>query len=144
VVRVINREAVDVQLKWLTDRGSAEAQQAVAELGMTLFAAGDLIQTSAQESITTGAISGKGHVPSLPGEPPKADTHTLDRQIETEMVEPLRIRVTSYAPYSAALEFGTSRMAARPFMMPAAARERKAAVKMVRDAVTRIVERNRK
>ena len=84
-----------------------------------LFAAGEMIQVEAQLSITRGAVSGKNHVPSKPGEPPNQDTGVLAGNIETTRAGRLRVRVTSKAPYSAPLEFGTSKMAARPFMRPA-------------------------
>jgi HK97 gp10 family phage protein len=111
----------------------------VAEIDKALFKGGNLIQTTAQHSITDGAVSGAGHVPSKPGQPPKADTHTLDRQIETAQVAPLTVEVSSNAPYSAMLEKGTSRMAARPFMGPAARKERANVVRLVTEAAKRAV-----
>jgi len=76
-----------------------------------LFHGGELIQTEAQLSITRGAVSGKNHVPSKPGEPPKNDTGVLAGNIETTRAGKLLVRVTSKAPYSAALEEGSSREA---------------------------------
>jgi HK97 gp10 family phage protein len=95
-------------------------QRIVLDVGKALFAGGEAIQVEAQISITAGAVSGRGHVPSKPGEPPNADTHFLANNIETVQVAPLVVEVTSRAPYSAALELGTSKMEARPFMAPAA------------------------
>lgn len=111
----------------------------VRQVGAALFAAGSLIETSAARSITEGAVSGKGHVPSKPGQPPSADTHLLDRSIETHLVEPLKAEVSANAPYAVGLEFGTAKVAARPFMAPAAARERKAVVDLIQRAVKKIV-----
>lgn len=102
-----------------------------------LYAAGQLIETEAEISITTGSISGKGHIPSAPGEAPNADTRLLDTSIHTVVVGPNRVNVESNAPYSAALEFGTSRMAARPFMTPAANKKRKEANELIAEAVRR-------
>lgn len=113
------------------------------EVGKALFAAGNLIQVDAQLSITDGAVSGKGHVPSRPGEAPNADTHLLADNIETVQPKPLLVEVSSNAPYSAELEFGTSKMAARPFMGPAAARKRKEAVQLVRDHVAAVVRKSK-
>lgn len=112
----------------------------VREVGKALFAAGNMIQVDAQHSITEGSISGRGHIPSKPGEPPNADTHALDRQIETEMVGPLKARVVSADPKSKYLERGTSKMAARPFMWPAAERNRKNVTAMVAQAVSRVTK----
>lgn len=104
------------------------------KVGDVLFAVGEMVQVDAQISITTGAVSGAGHVPSTPGQPPNADTHRLADNIETVQPKPLRVEVSSNAPYSAALEFGSSRVAARPFMKPAADRNRGAAAKLLRRA----------
>lgn len=93
--------------------------EAIKRIGGALFTTGQLIQTTAQHSITTGSVGGKEHIPSRPGEPPNADTGTLDRQIETVQVEPLKVEVSSNAPYAAFLEYGTSRMEERPYMRPA-------------------------
>lgn len=100
-----------------------------------LYAAGQLLELDAERSITSGAVSGVNHIPSNPGQPPNADTHFLDSNIETEIGGPGLVTVTSKANYSAALEWGTSRMAARPFMRPAVERNRKKVVQMVGDAV---------
>lgn len=108
------------------------------QIGAALFAGGNILETEAALSITAGAVSGKGHVPSRPGEPPNADTHLLDRSIETVQVEPLRVEVSANAPYSVALEFGTPKMAERPFMRPAAAKTRKEIAGLVRTAVDKI------
>lgn len=102
-----------------------------------LYKAGQLIELEAERSITQGSISGPGHIPSAPGEPPNADTRFLDSNIETtiEAQNPPTVHVTSHAPYSAALEYGTSRMAERPFMRPATAKHRKDVQRMVREAL---------
>jgi HK97 gp10 family phage protein len=100
-----------------------------------LYAAGQMIEIEAEISITRGSVSGAGHVPSKPGEPPNADTRLLDTSIHTTVAGPGRVDVTSNAPYSAALEFGTSRMAARPFMGPAMRAKKAEAVELVRRAV---------
>lgn len=135
MVKITGRQRVRARIEGLA---GPEVVQAV---GKALFVAGSKIQTYAQHSITEGSVSGKGHVASLPGQPPKADTHTLDRQIETTQVEPLKVRVSSNAPYSKFLEYGTSRMAARPFMMPALRANRREVTRLVRDAVKRAVRK---
>ncbi len=116
----------------------------VDEVDRALFAGGEAIQVEAQLSITRGAVSGAGHVPSKPGEPPNADTHTLANNIETTHKAPLVVEVASNAPYSAPLEFGSSRMAARPFMAPARDKMRPEVVALVTKAVNRAVKRSRR
>lgn len=102
-----------------------------------LYAAGQLIEVDAENSITAGSVSGKNHVPSLPGQPPNADTRQLDGDIHTVVVGRGRVNVESIAPYSAALEFGTSKMAARPFMTPAAKKKSPEAKKLIAEAIRR-------
>ena len=99
----------------------ALATQSAAEIARRLYAVGNKIEVDAEHSITDGSVSGKFHVPSLPGEPPNADTRHLDSNIETELADRHvpKVTVTSHAGYSAALEYGTEKMAARPFMRPA-------------------------
>lgn len=83
-----------------------------------MFAAGEAIAVEAQLLITEGSVSGKGHVPSRPGEPPQNDTGVLAGGIIVRQTAPLKVEIVSTAPYSNALEFGSSRMSPRPFMGP--------------------------
>ena len=71
---------------------------------------------SAGEVYTRGTVK---HVASKPGSPPNQDRGTLTRNIRVTMNDDLTADISSNAPYSEALEFGTSNMAARPFMTPA-------------------------
>lgn len=117
------------------------ATQAPEAVGRALYEAGQLIELDAERSITQGSVSGPGHIPSRPGEPPNADTRTLDLNIETEIGGPGLVTVTSYAPYSAYLEYGTTRMASRPFMRPALNRNRKRLVAIVGEAIRTVIRR---
>lgn len=101
------------------------------ELGPVMFKAGQHVEDAAKGLITSGSQSGKYHVSSAPGEPPNNDTGVLVGNIETVQLTPLKVEVSSNAPYSAYLEFGSSKMAPRPFMTPAA--------QMARDEVRDIV-----
>lgn len=107
-----DRRSIDVQL------GTAEAA-VVQDVAAIMQGVGEIVQVLAQISITDGSISSKGHIASLPGQPPNNDTGFLANNIEVTQPEPLHVRVSSNAPYSAALEYGSSKMAARPFMAPA-------------------------
>lgn len=120
-------------------RGMRDMKQVVA----ALYAAGQDIEIEAERSITQGSVSGKGHVPSRPGQPPNADTRYLDTNIETtiEAQNPPTVHVTSHAPYSAALEYGTSKMAERPFMRPAVEKNRKNIAEKVKEAVNITIRR---
>lgn len=129
MARVIGAKAHAARLRALAGPGM------IRRVGSALFAGGQMIQVRAQLSITNGAVSGRDHVPSLPGQPPNQDTGVLANNIETVQVAPLKVEVSSNAPYAAALEFGTSKMAERPYMRPATAQSRKEVVQLVRRAV---------
>ena len=96
----------------------------VKAAGGVLHVGADMIRSYADHSIVAGSVSRDYHVPSNPGQPPNNDTDTLRNGIKNRMVAPLEAQVTSEAPYAAALEWGTSRMEARPYMRPA--RDKKA------------------
>jgi HK97 gp10 family phage protein len=133
MVRVVGAKSHAARLRRMS------GDEMVREVGKALFVAGNMIEIEAEISITTGSVSGKGHIPSAPGSPPNRDTGVLDGNIETVQVQPLRVEVSSNARYSAALEFGTSKMAARPFMRPAAQRKKDEATALVRAAVQKVV-----
>lgn len=118
-----------------SDRLKRMAARTPQEVARALYSAGQIIELDWERSITAGSISGANHIPSSPGQPPNADTHFLDSNIETEIGGPGLVTVTSKAPYSAALEYGTSKMQARPSARPAVERNRKKVVQMVGDAV---------
>ena len=87
--------------------------------GRVLYVGADMIRAEAHRSISRGSRSGKKHKPSAPGEPPNRDTGVLQAHLRAELVSPLEAHVASEAPYAAALEFGTSKMEARPYLRPA-------------------------
>lgn len=107
----------------------------LALIGAKLFEAGELVQRTAQLSITAGAVSGAGHVPSAPGEPPNADTHVLDQSIETGQITQTKVEVSANAPYAAAQEFGNSRLPARPYMRPALQAKRARISELIKEAI---------
>lgn len=83
------------------------------------------IRTDAKNSLTTNSASGQSggkhqHIPSRPGEPPNNEFGGLSKGI-IEQTFPLELRaeVRAETEYSAPLEYGTSKMAERPFMRPA-------------------------
>lgn len=106
-----------------------------------VFASAQDLAVDAALSITQGAVSGKNHVPSTPGEPPNADTHVLDRNIEAVSTGPLKAETSSNAPYALAQEYGdeSRNLAERPYMRPAAARQRPRAAQRIVDAVNEVI-----
>ena len=91
--------------------------------------AGNLVRNTAVSSIQQGAKSGviyekynprRTHKASSAGQPPATDTGFLVNNIGLKIdSDGLGASVESRADYSVFLEFGTSKMAARPFMQPA-------------------------
>jgi hypothetical protein len=111
-------------------------------LGPALFAGGEEIVVEAQISMTRGRAevqNKRNHVPSRPGEPPAVFEGDLRSGIEATQPAPLRVLVTSNDRKSAWLEFGTSRMEARPFMRPARDRKKPEVKAMLDDAFGRFV-----
>lgn len=105
-----------------------------------LYEAGEVIREDAKQSIIAGSVSGAAHVPSAPGQPPNADTHQLDMSLDTIINESRKsVSVVSRAPYGAFLEFGTSKIAARPYLRPALLRNRNRVVLGQVQAVNRII-----
>jgi len=137
VPKVTGDKAYSARLKGMT------GPEMVREIGAELFAGGQDIEIEAELSITTGSVSGKNHVVSLPGEPPNSNTHVLDLNIETVQVAPLKVEVSSNAPYAADLEYGTSKMAERPYMRPAVAKRRRDVTLRIRNAVNRVIRRSK-
>ena len=94
-----------------------------------------MVQQEAVTSIQQGGKSGvvyqkynprRSHQASAAGEPPASDTGLLASNISLDIdVDGLGASVDSRAEYSEFLEFGTSKMAARPFMQPALEANRK-------------------
>ena len=91
--------------------------------------AANLVRNTAVESILQGAKSGvtyskynprRTHTASAAGEPPASDTGYLANNILVNIdADGFGASGESRADYSSFLEFGTSKMAARPFMQPA-------------------------
>jgi HK97 gp10 family phage protein len=110
----------------------------VREAGRVVYVAADFIRTEAALSITQGSTSGAGHIPSLPGEPPNRDTGQLDTSIIVQRKGRISAQVIAQAPYSTFLEFGTSKMAERPFMRPAAKKGKGLMTKLIQQAITKV------
>lgn len=110
----------------------------------------DLMVADAKRAVARGPKTGriylKGknksikHQASAPGEPPATDTGRLvnsivgDAKVVGKQVQGYIEARTDYAGY---LEFGTRRMAARPYLTPAVMKNRDRAIALMRDAVQR-------
>ena len=87
--------------------------------GAVVYEGADMIRAEAFRSVSAGSVSGKNHVPSKPGEPPNRDTGELQASMTTRQTGPLSAEFREDAPHARPLEFGTSKMAARPHVRPA-------------------------
>jgi len=105
-----------------------------------LYGGAQDIQVTAQISITTGAVSGKHHQASAPGEPPNNDSGVLAGNIEATTPGPLKAETSSNAPYGAAQELGSEKLhlPERPYMRPATETSRPKVTKRVVDAVNKV------
>jgi HK97 gp10 family phage protein len=65
------------------------------------------------------------HTASAPGQAPASDTGRLANSIEWDVMGPMTATVGSKLAYAVHLEYGTRKMAARPFFRPAVERMRK-------------------
>lgn len=90
-------------------------------------------RTNAIESVQAGGKSGRVykrrnvvHRASAPGQSPASDTGFLVRSIIAQVSGEMTAQLVVKANYAVHLEYGTQKMAARPFVRPAA---EKAAVK---------------
>ena len=110
---------------------------------------GQLIRTEAIKSIQTGAKSGvmyqkynprREHRASAPGQAPASDTGNLVSKIIVKQKTKNVVNVESNADYSAFLEYGTSKMEARPFMLPAFEKSKKPIINAVFKRVKNKIE----
>ena len=102
-------------------KSKAEAETARAVRATAQAIRNDAI-ISVKSHLSAGKVYTRGtvkHVASKPGSPPNQDRGTLTRNIRVTMNDDLTADISSNAPYSEALEFGTSNIGARPFMTPA-------------------------
>lgn len=89
-----------------------------------LLKAAQVVEEDARQSMNAGAVSGVGHVPSLPGQPAKSDTHVSERSIHVRVNQSGRsVSVVGGGAFMY-FEWGTSKMIERPVLRPALRRNR--------------------
>ena len=129
-----NRDKLRLRLKAIT------SPAATAKLQKALRVGAELVENEAGLSITRGSVGGKAHVVSLPGQPPNNDLGTLAGSIETNDTGRLEVTVSANAAHAVPLEFGTSKMAPRPFFRPARDKKRKEVTATIARAVDHILQ----
>lgn len=105
-------------------------QQAPAVVDQIMKATAYRVQATSQQSMQ-GTKSGRTyrrgrnrlHRASAPGQAPAIDTGMLVNAHAVRQVGPMRYRIEVSTEYALPLEFGTGRMAARPFLRPAVEKE---------------------
>lgn len=116
------------------------------EIGRAVDTTIHAIQAKAQAAIQnppkTGRVYEKyrprrRHQASAPGEAPATDLGTLANSISAEMTGEMSGTVTVHAEYGPHLEYGTVKMAARPFLGPAVDDERESFKREVEEALRR-------
>ena len=139
-------------------KGLKKAQDALKSLEKDLeqpfreviLGGAQLIRGEAIKSIQTGPKSGRiyekynprrTHQASAPGQAPASDTGNLVSQIIVRPKTHDEVAVESNALYSSFLEFGTSKMLARPFLFPATERSRPKIVQAVFNRVVKEIQR---
>ena len=120
---------VKVKVVRQNSRHDSAIKDYTADMRRLVGRAANLVRNTAVTSINQGSKSGviyekynprRTHKASAAGEPPATDTGFLVNNIFTNIdADGLGASVESRANYSSFLEFGTSKMAARPFMQPA-------------------------
>lgn len=140
--RVTNLKKVLSQLENLDKQLEPDFQEIVK-------GGAQLIRGEAIKSIQTGAKSGivyqmynprREHRASAPGQAPASDTGNLVSKIIVKQKTRNITNVESNANYSAYLEYGTSKMEPRPFMLPAFEKSKKPILDATFTRVVRKIE----
>ena len=119
-------------VKKLMDEMKARQEKMEAQLGTAVKLAAQDVKNECVREISKGSRTGKTykrrgveHQASAPGEFPKTDTGRLVGSLAFRMLNALTAIAGSIAgdsivaEYAKSLEFGTRKMAARPFLVPA-------------------------
>ena len=128
--------------KWKRRMDRLTGREVIETAGKVVFEGADMISAHAFREISRVSVYGDGHVPSKPGEFPNRDTGVLQGGLETQRTGPVTAEVRSTALYAAPLEFGTSRMAARPYMRPSRDAKRKEIERLFATEIDKLVKRS--
>lgn len=120
-----------------------------AAIGDSLYAGGEVIRGEAIKSIQavsagkktvryTQSGNKKNHIAAAEGNAPNTDTGELVKRIAVEVASD-GVYVGTSLKYGKWLELGTSKMGARPWLLPAKLRSEKKIVKLVKQGVKRVV-----
>lgn len=136
----------------LRNATSVTAKLVNQEVNKALFAAAKQVEKEAKQSIVSGQKSGRlyrrrtvTHRASAPGEAPASDTgrlvNSINSYLNSSQSESFVTAGRGLAKYAAMLEFGTQKMAARPFMFPALEKSKDWIRRRLADALARAISR---
>lgn len=125
------------------------------EVEIALYASAKQVEKEAKQSILNGKKTGRiykrrtvTHQASAPGEAPASDTGRLVNSINSYLVraamEAIVVAGRGVVKYATMLEFGTRKMAARPFMHPALEKSRAWIQARIADATNRAIAKFKK
>lgn len=93
--------------------------QVRALAGAIVYEGADTIRKEAFRLVSAGSVEGKNHVRSKPGEAPNREHGDLQAGMKSLKTGPVTAEFRSESDHAMPLEFGTSKMAARPNVRPA-------------------------
>lgn len=96
--------------------------------------------TTKNGKLAQGRKRAKPHTASAPGQPPMSDTGYLANRITFDRLGDLTAVVGTKVDYAVHLEYGTERMAARPFFRPAVERMRPKYIGKLEDLIGRAMK----
>ena len=124
------------------------------EVAAALFVSAKKIEGDAKKSILQGGKTGRTyqkynprrtHRASAPGQAPASDTGRLVNSIHSELIRRIPEAVIKagggVVKYARMLEYGTSKMAARPFFFPAVERNRRFITERVKKGIRKAIAR---
>ena len=100
----------------------------------------NLAGVSRNAGARSAGANGGLHRASAPGQPPANETGYLISSIGVRTAGRLSAEVVAAAPYALALEYGTNRIAPRPFLNPAAAATESQFIAKIENAINELIK----
>lgn len=135
-IETVGAKALESALAQADAKSRQMVDNAVRATALSIQAdAVKLIQRGEKTGVVYTKRGGTKHQASAPGEAPASDEGTLASRIDAVKLGPFSWAVGTNLDYGAYLEFGTQRIAERPWLRPAAEFNRKPFVDDIRKAL---------